>query len=61
MMTTISASGTSPRTQAGVPSEGAAAGALGRPRLHQSSTSKKPIQPSSVNSLTWAWNMYWPG
>ena len=23
-------------------------------------TSKKPIQPSSANSLTWAWNMYLP-
>ena len=31
--------------------------AFGRPRLHQSSTSKKPIQPSSANSETWAWNM----
>ena len=30
-------------------------------RLHQSVTSKKPIQPSSANSLTWAWNMYLPG
>ena len=29
-------------------------------RLHQSSTSKNPIQPSSANSLTWAWNMYLP-
>ena len=24
-------------------------------------TSKKPIQPSSANSLTWAWNMGLPG
>ena len=23
-------------------------------------TSKKPIQPNSANSLTWAWNMYLP-
>ena len=28
--------------------------------LHQSTTSKKPIQPRSANSLTWAWNMYLP-
>ena len=28
--------------------------------LHQSTTSKKPIQPKSANSLTWAWNMYLP-
>ena len=36
---------------------------LRRSRLgvHQSSTSKKPIQPSSANSVLWAWNMYLPG
>ena len=28
--------------------------------VHQSATSKKPIQPSSVNSDTWAWNMKCP-
>ena len=28
--------------------------------LHQA-TSKKPCQPSSVNSDWWAWNMYLPG
>ena len=27
---------------------------------HQATTSKKPIQPSSANSDTWAWNMYLP-
>ena len=27
---------------------------------HQSATSKNPIQPSSVNSDTWAWNMKCP-
>ena len=32
-------------------------GGAGGGRLHQSSTWKKPIQPSSANSLTWAWNM----
>ncbi len=26
-----------------------------------STTSKKPIQPSSANSDLWAWNMYLPG
>ena len=34
--------------------------ACGRPRLHQSSTSKKPIQPSSANSDWCAWNMNVP-
>src|SRR4029077_14052937 len=35
---------------------------LRRSRLgvHWSSTSKKPIQPSSANSVLWAWNMYLP-
>ena len=28
-------------------------------RLHHT-TSKKPIQPNSANSETWAWNMYLP-
>ena len=28
--------------------------------FHQSVTSKNPIQPSSVNSDWWAWNMYLP-
>ena len=32
----------------------------GRGRRHQSITSKKPIQPSSVNSDWWAWNMKRP-
>src|SRR5262249_28180863 len=31
-----------------------------RAGLHQSTTSKKPIQPSSVNSGWWAWNMNCP-
>ena len=35
-------------------------GSRGR-RFHQSTTSKKPIQPSSVNSDWWAWNMNLPG
>ena len=31
-------------------------------RFHdQSPTSKKPIQPSSANSVLWAWNMNGPG
>ena len=50
-----STSGTSPASQAGrrVPLCGG--------RLHQSSTSKNPIHPSSANSQTCAWNMYLPG
>jgi hypothetical protein len=37
-----------------------AAGELVRRRVHQSTTSKNPIQPSSVNSDWWAWNMNRP-
>ena len=54
----ISASGTTaeqPRGAAGGP---AALGG-GAARLHQL-TSKKPCQPSSVNSDWWAWNMKRP-
>src|SRR5690606_6848603 len=36
-----------------------AAGALGA-RLHQSSTSKTPVQPRSANSVLCAWNMNGP-
>ena len=45
------------RDQAGNPGGPAPNGCCG---LHQSLTSKKPIQPSSANSDTWAWNMYLP-
>ena len=55
----ISASGTAPRTHAGTP-PGPAAGAHIGARLHQSTTSNRPIQPSCANSDWWAWNMYWP-
>ncbi len=45
------------RSEPGEPG-GLAAGERGG--FHQSTTSKKPIQPNSANSLTWAWNMYLP-
>src|SRR5262245_47294813 len=35
-------------------------GRRGRAGFHQSTTSKKPIHPSSVNSDWWAWNMKRP-
>ena len=35
-------------------------GGVGR-GLGAHSTSKRPIQPSSANSVLWAWNMYCPG
>ena len=54
----IRTSGTTARTHDGVPR---ADGLGGAARLHQPLTSKKPCQPSSVNSDWWAWNMNFPG
>ena len=49
------------RNQAEQPEPRAARFRRSRLGVHQSSTSKKPIQPSSANSVLWAWNMYLPG
>ena len=54
MAATISSSGTRPSSQAG------ARRVAGGGRFHYSTTSKKPCQPSSVNSDWWAWNMNRP-
>ena len=58
----MSSSGTSPSTHDGDARPGRLAGDVGGggAGLHQGETSKKPIQPSSVNSDWWAWNMYLP-
>ncbi len=58
----ISSSGTRPSTHEGMPRPAGSRAALGGggAGLHQGETSKKPIQPSSVNSDWWAWNMYLP-
>ena len=42
------------------PTAASRAGASAARRVHQSTTSKNPIQPSSVNSDWWAWNMNRP-
>ena len=39
---------------------GAPPGAHIGARLHQATTSNRPIQPSCANSDWCAWNMYWP-
>ena len=50
--------GATPASQAG---RRALRGAVAEPTsTAQSTTSKNPIQPSSANSLTCAWNMYFP-
>ena len=58
-----SSSGTTPSTQPGRRrvAPGCTSAAVGLRGVHgQSETSKKPIQPSSVNSDWCAWNMYLP-
>ena len=60
MATARIASGASPR-QPGRAARRASGGRLHDDHRLHSVTSKKPIQPSSANSLTCAWNMNFPG
>jgi hypothetical protein len=56
---TMAASST-PNPSSGASPRSTQTGPRSRP-ISYSFTSKRPIQPSSANSLTWAWNMKSPG